>query len=177
MSGHSKWAQIKHQKGAADARKSKEFSKLSRLISIAARKGENPEMNPELRSAIEKARSQNMPLDNIERAIKRGAGKITGESTLEQIRCEAYGPAGVAMIIDVITDNRNRSISEIKHLLNEYGGKLGEPGSAIWAFDYKDGLWKPKIKIEVLKEDKEKLDKLIRALDENEDVQNIYVNV
>ncbi|MBU2263639.1 YebC/PmpR family DNA-binding transcriptional regulator, partial [Patescibacteria group bacterium] len=115
MSGHSKWAQIKRQKAVTDAKKSQVFSKLAKMISVAARKGEDINMNPELRVAIEKAKSMNMPADNIERAIKRGAGKLEG-SQLENVRFEAYGPGGTAIIVEGITDNKNRSVAEIKHI-------------------------------------------------------------
>jgi YebC/PmpR family DNA-binding regulatory protein len=175
MSGHNKWAQIKHQKGAADAKKSKEFSKLSRLISIAARKGKDPNMNSELRMAVDKAKAINMPSDNIERAIKRGAGKLEG-AVLEQVKCEAYGPGGVALIIDIITDNRNRSIAEIKHILSLNQGKLGEPGSANWAFETNEGKTTPKITIPLNEQDKNILNQLIEALNDHDDVQEVYNN-
>jgi YebC/PmpR family DNA-binding regulatory protein len=175
MSGHNKWAQIKHQKGAADAKKSKEFSKLSRLISIAARKGEDLNMNSDLRTAVEKAKSINMPADNIERAIKRGSGKLEG-AALEQIKCEAYGPAGAALIIEMITDNRNRSIAEIKHILSLHGGKLGEPNSASWAFQTENGKTTPKITVTLNEADKNALNQLLNALNEHDDVQGVYNN-
>ena len=116
MSGHSKWSQIKHQKGAADAKKSQVFSKLARTITLAARKGENPDMNPDLRLAVDKAKQANMPSDNIKRAIERGAGKAEG-GQLENVRFEAYGHGGSAVIIEGITDNKNRTIAEIKHII------------------------------------------------------------
>jgi YebC/PmpR family DNA-binding regulatory protein len=176
MSGHSKWSQIKHQKGVTDAKKSQAFSKLARMISVAARKGENPEMNSELRMAVEKAKSVNIPSDNIERAIKRGAGKLEGAAQLESARYEAHGPSGVAMIINIITDNRNRSISEIKHILSLHGAKLSEPGSVLWAFEYKNGKWEPKNTLELGENDAQSLNKLLEALDEHDDVQEIYTN-
>ncbi|MCX6731427.1 MAG: YebC/PmpR family DNA-binding transcriptional regulator [Candidatus Parcubacteria bacterium] len=178
MSGHSKWSQIKHQKGAADAKKSQVFSKLARMISVATRKGENPEMNSELRMIVEKAKSINMPLDNIERAIKRGSGKTEG-SQLENVRYEAYGPGGSAIIIEAITDSKNRSLAEIKHLLSLYGAKLGTQGSVLWAFENKNppaGGWEPKTTIELSETDAQILDKLLEALDGHEDVQEIYIN-
>lgn len=175
MSGHSKWQQIKRQKGVTDAKKSQVFSKLARMISVAARKGENPDMNSELRMAVEKAKSVNMPLENIERAIKRGAGKLEG-AQLENVRYEAHGPAGVAMIIEAITDNRNRSLSEIKRILSLYGAKLSEPGSVLWAFEYKNGKWEPKNTLELGENDVQSLNKLLEALDNHDDVQEIYTN-
>lgn len=177
MSGHSKWSQIKHQKGVTDAKKSQTFSKLARMISVAARKGENPDMNSELRMAVEKAKSVNMPFENIERAIKRGGSKIEGQ--LENTRYEAYGPGGVAMIIEAITDNKNRSLSEIKHILSLYGAKLSEPGSVLWAFEYKNppaGGWEPKNILELGENDVQSLNKLLEALDEHDDVQEIHTN-
>lgn len=175
MSGHSKWSQIKHQKGVADAKKSQVFSKLARMISVAARKGENPESNPELRAAVEKARSINMPNDNIERAIKRGSGKEEG-SQLENVRYEAYGPGGVAIIIEAITDNRNRSLAEIKHLLSLHGAKLAGQGAVLWAFESKDNKLSAKTTLELSEADAQSLDKLLEALDEHEDVQEVYIN-
>jgi len=137
MSGHSKWAQIKHKKAATDAKRSKVFSKLAAVITIASReKGGNPDMNPKLRLAIDKARSMNMPTENIERAIKRGTGEIEGEG-LEELFLEAYGPAGKALLIQIITDNKNRTIAEIKHILNECGGKMASAGSVRWLFEEK----------------------------------------
>lgn len=137
MSGHSKWAQIKHKKAATDAKKSKVFSKLAALITIAAReKGGDPEMNPKLRMMIDKARSENMPMDNIERAIKRGTG--SGEAGgLEEMFLEAYGPGGKALLIHIVTDNKNRTIAELKHILNECGGKMAGAGSVKWLFEEK----------------------------------------
>lgn len=175
MSGHSKWSQIKHQKGVTDAKKSQAFSKLARMISVAARKGENPEMNSELRMAIEKAKSINMPSDNIERAIKKGSGKDES-AQLENVRYEAYGPAGSAIIIEAITDNKNRSFAEIKHLLSLHGAKLSEPGSVLWAFEYKNGKWEPKNTLELNENDAQSLNKLLEALDNHDDVQEIYTN-
>lgn len=137
MSGHSKWAQIKHKKAITDAKKSKIFSKLAALISIAAReKGGGASMNPKLRLAVEKARAMNMPMENIERAIKRGTGGIES-GNLEELLLEAYGPGGKAILISAITDNKNRTLAEIKHILNEYGGKLASSGSVRWMFEEK----------------------------------------
>src|SRR3989344_5412714 len=134
MSGHSKWAQIKHKKAATDAKKANVFSKISRLISIAAReKGEDPIANAKLRQAVAKAKEVNMPSENIERAIKKGAG--AGEYVLEEFLYEAYGPGGVAILIEGITDNKNRTSNEIKHLLLQHNAKWAEPGSVAWAFE------------------------------------------
>lgn len=139
MSGHSKWSQIKHKKALTDAKKGKIFSQLAQQITIASRqKGGDPETNSSLRMIVDKARSLNMPLDNIERAIKRGTGEIAG-ADIEEFLLEAYGPGGSALIIEGATDNKNRTVSEIKFLLNEGGGKLADPGSVLWLFE-KGGL-------------------------------------
>ena len=135
MSGHSKWSTIKRKKGAADAKRGKVFTQLIREIQMAAKLGGgDPEANPRLRMASEKARGQNMPKDNIERAIRRGTGELEGES-FEEIRYEGYGPSGVAIIVDTVTDNRNRTVGEIRHLFSKYGGNLGASGCVAYLFD------------------------------------------
>ena len=137
MSGHSHWATIKHKKGAIDAKRGKLFSKLSRAIIIAARHGGgDPEMNLKLRYAIDKARSVSMPKDNIERAIKRGTGELEG-AILEEITYEGYGPGGVAILVEVLTDNRNRTASEIRKIFERAGGKMGSAGSVGYLFERK----------------------------------------
>lgn len=137
MSGHSKWASIKHKKGAADAKRGQTFTKIIREISIAARLGGgDPEGNPRLRTALLKARLANMPKDNIERAIKKGTGELEGVNYSE-LTYEAYGPGGVAILVDVLTDNRNRTAAELRHLLSRGGGNLGESGSVSFQFKRK----------------------------------------
>lgn len=136
MSGHSKWATIKHKKGKEDAKRGKLFGKLSRAIMVAARNGSNPDMNIALANAIEKARSYSMPADNIDRAIKKGAGEL-GAETYEEFSYEGYGPAGVAVIVDIMTDNRNRTAADVRHIFTKYGGNMGTPGSVAWMFDRK----------------------------------------
>jgi len=137
MSGHSHWHSIKYQKTVADAKKSKAFSKMAREITIITREGGgNPEFNSKLRLTIEKAREINMPADNIEKAIKRGTGELAGE-TLENVAFEAYGPGGIAIIIEGITDNKNRTLGEIKQILIQGGGKLVSEGSVKWMFERK----------------------------------------
>src|SRR5437762_2799628 len=137
MSGHSHWATIKHKKGAIDAKRGKLFSKLSRAIIIAARHGGgDPETNLKLRYAIDKARQVSMPKDNIERAVKRGTGEVEG-LTFEEILYEGYGPGGVAVLVEVLTDNRNRTASEIRKLFERSGGKLGSAGSVAYLFERK----------------------------------------
>lgn len=175
MSGHSKWQQIKHRKAFTDARKSKEFSKIARLISIAARKGKDPAMNPVLRDAISKAKEFNMPSDNIERAIKRGSGEEKG-GALEEVLYEVFGPGGCAILIEGITDNKNRTLGEIRHILSKHGLQLAGTGSCLWAFEKIQNAWQPKHTIEVPKEDQEKLKTLFEEIDELEDIQDITTN-
>lgn len=141
MSGHSKWANIKHRKAAADAKKGKLFSNLSKEIIIAAKQGGgNPETNPRLRAAIERAREANMPKENIERAIKRGIGEIPGV-TYEEVVYEGYGPGGVAIMVEVVTDNKNRTASEIRRIFSKHGGNLGEAGCVSWIFEEKGSIF------------------------------------
>jgi YebC/PmpR family DNA-binding regulatory protein len=239
MSGHSKWSQIKHKKALTDAKKAKVFSKLTRQITVAARaKGGDAETNPNLRMFVEKAHFFNMPQENIERAIKKGTGELEGVK-FEEFILEAFGPDGTALIIEGTTDNKNRTVSEIKFLLSESGGKIATPGSVVWLFErcgalnitkgsrQKDVLeleaieagaqdlawldeenleiytnpgdlenarkklerqgitineasldWRAKDKI-LLEDakDKDHLQKLFEALDENDDINEIYSNV
>ena len=135
MSGHSKWATIKHKKGKEDAKRGKLFSKLSRAITVAAREGgADPTMNVALANAVEKAKSYSMPKDNIERAVQRGAGGAGGDA-FEAIVYEGYGPAGVAIIVEVLTDNRNRSAAEVRNIFSKHGGSLAQPGAVAWMFE------------------------------------------
>lgn len=135
MSGHSKWANIKHRKESQDAKKANVFTKLAKDISIAARNGGDPSTNFQLRLTIDRARSFNMPKDNIERAIKKGTGELKGEAQIEEIVYEAYGPAQIAMLIKVATDNKNRTLGEVRNILNKNGGKMVEGGSVSWQFE------------------------------------------
>ena len=136
MSGHSKWATIKRKKGAADARRGQLFTKLTREITVSAREGGgDPESNFRLRLAVQRARAENMPLENIQRAIQRGAGGAEGGAHYEEITYEAYGPNGVAMLVQAVTDNRNRTVAEIRSIITKAGGSLGETGSVAWMFD------------------------------------------
>ena len=237
MSGHSHWHTIRFKKGVADAKKSKIFSKLAREISIAARDGgADLTFNPKLRTIIEKAKAENMTSDSIDRAVKKGSGGLEG-CNYEEFTFEAYGPSGTALMIEGITDNKNRSIGEIKLLINQHGGKMVEEGAIRWMFDKKgviiinkenikdkeeiellsiesgaenfewqeEGLviytkpdeldkvknfldenkikiassvleWVPKENIEIDETTREKNQKLFEALDDNDDVQNIYSN-
>jgi len=240
MSGHSKWSQIKHKKGINDAKRGKLFSKLSNQITIAARqKGGDINTNPQLKIIAEKARSFNMPNENIERAVKKGTGQLSGVK-MEELTAEAYSPGGVALIIEAITDNKNRTMSEIKFLLTQHGGKLAEAGSVNYLFERKGTIsiilsanhaskeelellaidcgaedlrwnddhldiytkaeelekvrravetksiktdsvqlsWVPKTEIEISDEKtKGQIEKLFEALDENDDVNEIYSNL
>jgi len=139
MSGHSHFSSIKHKKALEDQKRGKIFSKLARMISVAAREGANPESNPKLRQALEEARNFNLPKDNIERAIKKGTGELEGVK-LEELTLEAYGPGGIALIIEGITDNKNRTLMEIKQALQKHGGKLAEAGSVKWMFERKGAI-------------------------------------
>jgi YebC/PmpR family DNA-binding regulatory protein len=140
MSGHSKWATIKHKKAATDARRGKIFTKLIRELTIAARVGgSDPDSNPRLRTAILAAKSENMPNDNIERAVQRGTGQLEGE-TLDEVTFEGYGPGGVGMLVQVVTSNRNRIVSDIRHLMSKNGGNLAETGAVGWMFHRKGDI-------------------------------------
>lgn len=182
MAGHSHWKRIKYKKGTADAQRSRAFAKVSRLISVAAKEGgSNPASNPKLRSAIERAKELNMPSENIDRAVKRGIGGGP-EGQLEELFLEAYGPGGVAIIIEGITDNKNRMLGEIRQILNQHNGKLANEGSVMWMFNRqeKEGghlEWIPKYEVEVTEQERNACQRLFDALDENEAVQEIYSNL
>ena len=174
MSGHSKWKTIKHKKGLKDAKRGKMFTKLARAITVAAQKGDpDPEMNPTLRTAIDNARQFSMPKDNIKRAIERGSGGGEGAS-FQELMLEGYGPEGVAIVCEVLTDNRNRAVAEVRKIFDKHGGSLGEQGSASYIFkDPQNPLFEVKI------EDKSVADKvlgLVEHLDEHDDVQSVLAN-
>jgi len=144
MSGHSKWATIKHKKGALDAKRGKIFTRLIKEISIAAKNGGgDPDSNPRLRTAIVAAKAENMPADNIKRAIQRGTGELPG-ATYEEFTLEGYGPGGVAILLDINTDNRNRTVSEIRHVFGKNGGNMAEAGAVSWMFHKKGDIVIPK---------------------------------
>lgn len=175
MAGHSKWAQIKRQKGVNDARKSKVFGKLARLIAVAAKQARGDVNSPALRDAIIRAKKENMPLPNIERAVQKGRGD-TG-AAMESVVYEAYGPGGVALIIEGLTENRNRTSPELRHLLSKNGAEMAEPGAAAWAFKKEaDGSWAPQTTIPLTDEDAEKLSTLVDLILEHDDVQEVYTN-
>jgi len=148
MSGHSKWSSIKHKKGAADAKRGRIFTKLIKEITVAARLGgRDPDGNPRLRTAIQAAKAENMPKDNIERAIKKGTGELEGIA-YEEVIYEGYGPGGVALLVECLTDNKNRTVADIKHILDRHGGNLGEPGCVAWMFEKRGMIIFDKDKVE-----------------------------
>ncbi|GBD89154.1 putative transcriptional regulatory protein [bacterium BMS3Abin03] len=236
MSGHSKWSTIKRKKGAQDAKRGKLFTKLIKEITIAAREGGgDPNTNPRLRLAVDNAKAANMPADNIDRAIKKATGELEGV-TYYELTYEGYGPGGIAILVEVATDNKNRTVADIRHIFSKYGGSMGETGSVAWMFDRKGvitlpaqdkteddildivleagaedlqteedffeiqtdlenfepvrkalvaaGLnienaslqWIAKNTVEIKDETAEKVMKLIDALEDNDDVQNVYSN-
>jgi len=175
MSGHNKWSKIKHKKALTDAKKSKVFSKFVKLIQVESKKAGGNTDSPGLRAAIEKAKAENMPLSNIERAVAKG--KTDTGADMEHVLYEAYGPGGSAIIMEGLTDNRNRTAAEIKHILNKHNIQLAVPHSASWAFEKVDGEWQSKTLTEISEEDTEKLEKLIEELEDHDDVQGVYTNV
>ncbi len=176
MSGHNKWSKIKRQKAGTDAAKSKMFSKMARLISTASRQVGGDINSPVLRTAIEKAREYNMPSENIERAVKKGAG--ADAESLEAITYEAYGPGGCALIIEALTSNKNKAAQEIKFILSERGFSLAAPGSAAWAFTKETSSrdWRPNTTLKLSQEDERVLEALIDELEDNEEIQEVYTN-
>lgn len=175
MSGHSKWSNIKRRKEAQDSKKSKLFSKMSRLITVAARQGGgDPDKNPTLRLAVEKAREARMPKDNIQRAIDKGTGNLSG-ANYEEVIYEGYGPEGVAFMVTVLTDNKNRTVAEIRNIFSNHGGSLGVSGSTSYIFS--PDPENPTFELEV---DNirlaEKLMKMVDLLEDNDDVQDVYSN-
>lgn len=179
MAGHSHWAGIKHKKTIADQKRGQVFSKLLAAISAAAKVDPNPDFNPRLRAAIEKAKENKVPAENIEKAIKRSSEP--GEK-LEELIFEAYGPGGAAILIEVITDNKNRTVAEIKNILSEKGGKWAEIGSVRWAFNQfrnenGEEIWQAKFSQNISEDDKQKLLNLVETLQNHNDVQKVYTNV
>jgi len=172
MSGHSKWAQIKHQKGATDQKRGALFSKLLKTISVAARENPDPKLNPRLRSAIQKARENNVPNDNIERAIS----KSSEAKELSEITIEAYGPEGISLIIIAVTDSTNRTIAEIKKILSDCGAKFANPGSVLWAFSKTDSGWQANFPQTISEAAKTTLQATLQAIESHDDVTHIYTN-
>lgn len=177
MSRHSKWAQIKHQKAATDKKRGKLFSILTKRISIAARADKNPETNPALKVAIEKARAENMSKETIERAIKRGAGELPGQGAIEEVVYEAYGHGGAQLIIVASTDNKNRTIGNIRRILSAHNGSLSGGGSVLWNFERKEGVFHPKTTQPVDEKVKAQIEELAAELDGDEDVETIFTNI
>ena len=175
MSGHNKWSKIKHKKASTDAQKSKIFGKFARGIAVESKKSGGDINAPGLRLAIERARKENMPNENIERAVAKGKAD-TGVS-LEAVTYETYGPGGAAIIIEGFTDNNNRTSQEIKHLLAQHSATLAGPGSASWAFTKSSGEWSPQSTVKILGDERERLERLIEELEAHEDVQDVYTNV
>lgn len=172
MSGHNKWSKIKHKKAAGDAAKSKIFSKHAAVIAMESRKAGGNLASPGLAAAIERAKKDSMPKDNIDRAVAKGAG--AGGAALEEVTFEAFGPGGTGMIVTAVTDNNNRTAPEIRHIFTKAGYQLGSPGSAMWAFTKTDEGYVPQNPIELSEEDGKKLADLIEALEEQDDVQDVY---
>jgi YebC/PmpR family DNA-binding regulatory protein len=173
MSGHSKWSTIKHKKALVDAKRGKEFSKLARLITVESKQCGGDVESPSLKAVIQKAKAVNMPKDNIERAVQKGIGGGGGE---ECVLYELYGPGGIAILINTLTDNRNRTVSELKHLVSKQGYQLAEPGSAQWAFQKEGSEWKATTHVPVSDDDIEKLTSLIEVIEEHDDVESVYTN-
>jgi YebC/PmpR family DNA-binding regulatory protein len=176
MSGHSKWKQIKERKGKTDSQKSRAFSKYAKLIAVEARLAKGNREAPGLKAVIERAKKENMPSDNIERAIKKATE--AGAAAMENITYEAYGPGGVALIIEVLTDNRNKAAQEVKTILGKHGVSLASPGSAMWAFGKEPitNHLSPITKIELGDEDLIILEKIVEDLENCEEVQNVFTN-
>lgn len=174
MSGHNKWSKIKHKKATSDAKKSKVYSKLVKLIQVESKVAKGDISSSSLRAAIDKAKAENMPKDTIDRAIKKGAS--SDSVTIEHVVYEAYGPGGCAIIIEGLTDNKNRIAAEIKHTLSKNGLSLVAPGSASWAFEKTSEGWTAKTPSPISEEDGVKLEKLFEELEENDDVQEVYTN-
>ena len=174
MAGHNKWAQIKRQKGANDAAKSSVWGKLAKRIAVESKKAKGDVNAPSLRSIIETAKKANMPKENIERAVQKGTS--VDAASLEAVTYEAYGPGGAAIVIEALTDSRNRTAQEIKHLLSEQGLALASPGSALWAFEKTAEGYTPKTTVPLSEEDDAKLMQIMEKIDAHDDVEEVYTN-
>ena len=172
MSGHSKWAKLKHTKGKTDAQKAKLFSKLVKIIGVELKMAKGDKNAPGVRNAIEKAQAANMPKDNIDRILSKNDGL-----EMERVVYEAYGPGGTALVIEGYTDNKNRTVQEIKHLLSLHNGNFAQTGAAMWAFAKNaEGKLEPTMPVEVNDEDGEKLNQLVDALEDHDDVNEVFTN-
>ena len=174
MSGHNKFSKIKRLKAKTDAQKSAVFTKMAKMLQLEAKKAGGNLLSPGLKAAIERAKAADMPNDNIDRAIKKATG--AGQEDMESIMYETYGPAGVAIMIEALTSNRNKAAAEIKHILSLNDATLASPGSASWAFEKTNEGWMPKTMVQVPEEDVPKMEKLIEDLENNEEVQEIFTN-
>jgi len=172
MSGHNKWSKIKHKKAATDAARSKVFSKHSALIAMESRSASGDVNSPGLAAAIERAKKDSMPKENIERAVAKGAG--AGAAAFEEVMFEGYGPGGVAILIQAVTDNNNRTAPEVRHIFTKAGLELGSPGSAAWAFSKTVDGYAPQNPMELDDATGEKLAEFIEKLEDNEDITNVY---
>src|SRR4051812_33186132 len=166
MSGHNKWSKIKHQKGASDAAKSKVFSKIVRYLTVESKKAKGNLASPGLAAAIKKAKESNMPNDTIDRAVKKGA--TDNSASMENITYEAYGPGGCAIVIEALTDNRNKAAQEVKHILANHGYSLAGIGAATWAFKKEGGEWLPQTTVQISEQDGNQLQTLVGELEEND---------
>lgn len=175
MSGHNKFSKIKRLKAKTDAQKSAVFTKMAKMLQVEAKKAGGNVSASGLKAAIERAKAADMPNDNIERSIKKAMGADAEQ--MEAITYEAYGPEGIAIIIDVLTSNRNKAAAEVKHILSNNGSVLASPGSASWAFEKTVEGWIPKTTMPISEENIPKLEKIIDDLEENEEVQDVYTNV
>jgi YebC/PmpR family DNA-binding regulatory protein len=175
MSGHNKFSKIKHKKALTDAKKGKIYTKMARLITVEVKKANGDVNSPGVKAIVARAREHDVPNENIERALKKGGDKNAAE--MEAILYEAYGPGGVAIMIEVLTDNRNKAAAEVKHILAESGSTFAAPGSASWAFNKTAEGYIPNMTIPLSPEDTAKLDEIIELLEDNDEVQEIYTNV
>lgn len=173
MAGHSKWKQIKHKKESLDKGRSRLFSKLTNIIQVAARDGADPQFNPVLRNAIAQAKRQNLPQATIERAVQ----KAKERDGLESLLVEAYGPEGTGLLIEAITDNRNRTVNELKSLFKSYETKLAEPGSLSWAFEKEARGYRPRFERPVSEATRDKVSRLIEALEERDDIKSVHSSI
>ncbi len=174
MSGHNKWSQIKRQKGKSDAQKSKAYSKYARLLGVESKKAAGNITSPSLAAAIEKAKKDNVPKDVIDRAVKKGGEQ--GGAIMEAITYEAYGPGGCAILIEALTDNRNKAAQEIKHILIAFNIALAGIGSATWAFSKTGSEWVPTMTVPLSDDDLETLSRIVDNLEDNDEVQAVFTN-
>ncbi len=174
MSGHNKWSKIKHQKGASDAQKSKIFSKMVRYISVEAKKAKGILTAPGLAAAIKKAKENNMPNDTIDRAVKKATSDNSAQ--MENITYEAYGPGGCALVIEALTDNKNKAAQEVRQILAKKGFALAGMGSATWAFEHSPQGWIPQTMITISEEEGTQLHEIIDELEQSDEVQEVYTN-